>query len=203
MEPTTKTTTILEMHDPGDLRPKTLDRPGLRVERMAIPCPEFNKFLHTMVGQAHRWGGRRTWTRDDWIAYANRETLETWVATLDGTPAGYFEIEKEYRVDAKKPIPEALLESYVEGVKLEGETLKIREYRFKNPRSVSLVMVQGRNREIRRVFAHWHIALKRIHRTRIGIVRLQTLPPGQYRPLSRKEIDWFLRRADGRTAERW
>ena len=95
MEPTSKTTTILEMCDPGDLRPKTVERSGLRVERMAIPFPEYNKFLHTVVGQAYRWGGRQAWTREDWIAYAQRETLETWVATVDGTPAGYFEIEKE------------------------------------------------------------------------------------------------------------
>lgn len=108
------------------------------------------------------------------------------------------EIEKEYRVDAKKPIPEDLLESYMAGITLDDESFQIKEYRYKNPRSVRLVLSEGKNREIRRVFAHWHIALKRIHRVRIGIVRLLTIPPGQYRPLSRKEIDWFVQYASSR-----
>jgi len=47
-----------------------------------------------MVGHPHRWGGRETWTAEDWIAYASRDELQTWVAYVDGTPAGYCEMEK-------------------------------------------------------------------------------------------------------------
>ena len=54
MNAKTKTTYYLEMLHPGDLRPKTVQRPGLRVERMTIPCPEYNKFLHTVIGYPHR-----------------------------------------------------------------------------------------------------------------------------------------------------
>ena len=94
MNPQTKTTYYLEMLHPEDLQPKMVERAGLRVERMTTPCPEFNKFLHTIVGHAYRWGGRRAWTGADWIAYASREVLQTWVAYVDGTPAGYCEMEK-------------------------------------------------------------------------------------------------------------
>lgn len=94
INPQTKTTYYLEMLHPADLRPKTVERPGLRVERMTTPCPEFNKFLHTLVGHPHRWGGRETWTAEDWIAYVHRDELQTWVAYVDGTPAGYCEMEK-------------------------------------------------------------------------------------------------------------
>ena len=89
-----KITYTLEMRHPGDLRPKTVDRPDLRIERMTTPYPEFNKFLHTVVGYAYRWGGRQHWTEEDWVAYAARVDLETWVAYVEGTPAGYFEIER-------------------------------------------------------------------------------------------------------------
>lgn len=94
MNDTVKITYTLEMHHPSDLNPKTVERPDLRIERMATPCPEFNKFLHTVVGHAYRWGGRAAWTKENWVAYACRDELETWVAYVEGTPAGYFEIEK-------------------------------------------------------------------------------------------------------------
>lgn len=104
-------------------------------------------------------------------------------------------IEKEYRVDAKKPIPEELLQAYAEGVTVDGETYRLETYRYKTPRSVRITLVEGKNREIRRVFGHWKIGLRRIHRIRIGIVQLKDIPSGQYRPLSQKEVDWFFQKA--------
>jgi GNAT superfamily N-acetyltransferase len=89
-----KTTYTLEMRSLDGLRPRRVDWAGLRIEQMVTPCPEFSKFLHTVVGHAYRWGGRQDWTREDWTAYAGREDLETWVAYVEGTPAGYFEIER-------------------------------------------------------------------------------------------------------------
>jgi GNAT superfamily N-acetyltransferase len=53
-----------------------------------------NKFLHTLVGHNYRWGGRSDWGEEEWIAYASREELHTWVAYFYGTPAGYCEMEK-------------------------------------------------------------------------------------------------------------
>jgi len=89
-----KTTYTLDMRHPDDLQPKRVEWPGLRIERLTVPCPEYLKFLHTVIGHAYRWAGREDWTREDWIAYAGREDLETWVAYVGGTPAGYFEMEK-------------------------------------------------------------------------------------------------------------
>jgi ribosomal protein S18 acetylase RimI-like enzyme len=90
-----KTTYILEMLSPDELRPKYADFPDLRIERMEVRCPEFSKFLHTIVGHDYRWGGRAGWGKDDWYNYVNRDEMETWVAYLSGTPAGYFELEKK------------------------------------------------------------------------------------------------------------
>jgi GNAT superfamily N-acetyltransferase len=93
MDGPTKTTYTLEMLHPSDLRPKTTDLPGLRIDRMIAPCPEFSMFLHTMVGYDYRWGGRTEWTKEDWYVHATRADMETWVAYVAGTPAGYFELE--------------------------------------------------------------------------------------------------------------
>jgi len=89
----TKTTYTLEMCSPGDLRPVRVSLPGWRIERMQVRLPEFNAFLHTVVGTDYRWGGRSDWGKDEWTAYVQRQELATWVAYMDGTPAGYFELE--------------------------------------------------------------------------------------------------------------
>jgi 23S rRNA pseudouridine2605 synthase len=104
-------------------------------------------------------------------------------------------IEKEYRVDTGKPVPEELLEEYRKGIEVDGERYTLMSYRYKSPRSIRLVLVEGKNREIRRVFAHWRIGVKRIHRVRIGIVRLGDMPAGSHRPLSVKEINWLASQA--------
>lgn len=88
-----KITYTLEMNHPDEFRPKRVDLPDLRVERMEIPCPEFNSFLHTVVGHDYRWGGRIGWGQEEWNAYVRRPGFETWVAYWTGTPAGYFELE--------------------------------------------------------------------------------------------------------------
>jgi len=92
---------MLEMANPGDLRAKYVDYPGLQIERMETKCPEFNKFLHTLVGYDYRWGGKTDWGKDDWYRYVNRDELETWVAYVSGTPAGYFELGKRPEGDVQ------------------------------------------------------------------------------------------------------
>jgi len=89
-----KITYTLEMRCPEELRPKYIDCPELRIEKVEIKIPEYNKFLHTMVGYEYRWGGRNNWDRNDWNWYVNRDELETWVAYISATPIGYFELEK-------------------------------------------------------------------------------------------------------------
>jgi 23S rRNA pseudouridine2605 synthase len=113
------------------------------------------------------------------------------------------QVEKEYHVEAQKPIDEAMLKEYQEGIRIDGELYRLKGYQYRTPRSVRLTLVEGKNREIRRVFAHWRIGVKKIHRIRIGIVQLRGIPIGQYRPLTQKEVDWFFRNAkESRAARR-
>ena len=93
MKEKVRTSYRLEMHTSSDLRPKLKVVPGFRIEKMEIPCPELNKFFHTVVGYEYLWGGRTEWGRKEWYDYVNRDQLETWIASMSGTPAGYFELE--------------------------------------------------------------------------------------------------------------
>jgi GNAT superfamily N-acetyltransferase len=85
----------LEMTSSADLRPSRPRAEGFRVERAWIPTPELNRFLYTAVGGDWYWIDRLEWTYRQWLAWLDRPELETWIGFLEGTPAGYFELERQ------------------------------------------------------------------------------------------------------------
>ncbi len=98
------------------------------------------------------------------------------------------EIEKEYLVETKKEIPEELLKEYLKGVYVEGELYRLKSYTFRSPKSVRLVLLEGKNREIRKVFSSRGLYPKRIHRIRIGSIMVKGIDSGKYRNLTQKEV---------------
>src|SRR4030095_12882653 len=52
-------------------------------------------FLYTAVGGDWFWIDRLSWTYEQWLAWVDRPELETWIGSVEGTPAGYFELEKQ------------------------------------------------------------------------------------------------------------
>ncbi len=89
------TTYYLELHDPAELRPARAVGAELEMRQARIPAPELNRFLYTAVGGGWHWIDRLGWTYQQWCAYLDRLELETWVAYVSGTPAGYFELERQ------------------------------------------------------------------------------------------------------------
>ena len=87
------TTYHLEMNRSEDLKPKEAHIDGMRVERVCIPSPELNRFFYVTVGQRSQWIDRLVWSEKDWINWAKRDELQTWVLYVKGAPAGYFELE--------------------------------------------------------------------------------------------------------------
>ncbi len=102
------------------------------------------------------------------------------------------EFEKEYIADTGDQISEETLKEMIKGVRINGELYRIKSYSFKTPYRVSLVLVEGKNREIRNIFSHYRIKLKKLQRVRIGCVKLTGILPGTYRYLGEKEVKWFL-----------
>lgn len=86
------TTWYLEMLDSKQLRPALPGNYSLRIAQAEIPSPEFSRFLYTSVGGDWHWRDRLTWTHDRWMDYLNRPEIQTWVAYISGTPAGYVEL---------------------------------------------------------------------------------------------------------------
>ena len=83
--------TYLEIHDPAALRPAAPPRlEGVEVARAEPPDGELNRWFYVEVGAAHNWIDNLGRSEADWQAWAER--VETWVATVDGRRAGYYEL---------------------------------------------------------------------------------------------------------------
>jgi len=85
----------LEMLSPDDLRPSTKIVEDLEIKQVKIPCPEYNRFLYSAVGRVWNWFEKLSWTEKQWQEHVNQPGLETWVGYVSGTPAGYFELDKQ------------------------------------------------------------------------------------------------------------
>jgi GNAT superfamily N-acetyltransferase len=82
------------MTDPGRLPEPPAPDPGLEVRRAELPSPELSRMLYAGVGADWYWTDRLAWTWERWHEWLDRGELETWVAYVRGTPAGFFELER-------------------------------------------------------------------------------------------------------------
>lgn len=89
------TTVHLEMTSPEQLRPKRVELDGLEVRQVELPSPEFSRFLYVLVGREFDWTDRLPHDRETWLSYLDRPELETWAMYVRGTPAGYYELERQ------------------------------------------------------------------------------------------------------------
>ncbi|WP_304222726.1 pseudouridine synthase [Gracilinema caldarium] len=107
------------------------------------------------------------------------------------------ELEKEYLVDSTVPIPDSMLEAFSRGIEIEGERYTCASIERLGRKSVRVVLIEGKNREIRRVFSYFHLHPQRLHRVRIGHLLLGSLPEGQSRPLTAEELKQFQKYTEG------
>jgi len=56
--------------------------------------PELNRFLYIAVGANWCWYMRLDWSHEQWQALLAKPDVVTWVAYLEATPIGYFELAK-------------------------------------------------------------------------------------------------------------
>ena len=93
---TAVTITHLEMTDPAQLRSAHSNRAEWAIVPVTVPLPELNRFLYTAVGGDWYWIDRLSWTYEDWLKYVDRPSLRTWLVTVRGVPAGYFDSSQSF-----------------------------------------------------------------------------------------------------------
>ena len=83
-------TTHLELTRAAGLRPPA-GPPPARLRVTQVHDARLNRDLYARVGAGWSWTDRLGWSASAWAAHAGR--VETWLATVDGEPAGYYELD--------------------------------------------------------------------------------------------------------------
>ena len=99
-----------------------------------------------------------------------------------------FKIEKEYEVMLDRPWDSAHAQKLLRGIFLDGQRAQITRLHPIGATRLRVVLRQGINQQIRRMFYAIGYEVKRLVRVRIGRLRLGNLPRGDWRPLTKSEL---------------
>lgn len=98
-------------------------------------------------------------------------------------------IEREYILTLAEDIPGGVLGKLRSGVSIgPGPLCRPVSVTPQGARRLSVVLSSGRYHEVRRMAAAAGLALSSLERTRFGPIQIGDLPRGEYRNLSRKEV---------------
>jgi 23S rRNA pseudouridine2605 synthase len=99
-----------------------------------------------------------------------------------------YKIEKEYEVTLNRSWDSALTRKLLRGIVLDGQRARIEQLHPVSLTRLRVVLRQGINRQIRRMFATVGYHVKHLVRVRIGSLRLGDLPRGHWRTLTESDL---------------
>ncbi|WP_201509710.1 23S rRNA pseudouridine(2604) synthase RluF [Psychrobacter alimentarius] len=109
--------------------------------------------------------------------------------------------EKEYLVTVNKPITDSFIEGLAGGVPMLGKMTKKCPVTKVAPTVFNITLVQGLNRQIRRMCEHFGYEVVKLERTRIMNVSLKGLPVGDWRDLTPKELSVLLKAVEDSSSD--
>lgn len=109
--------------------------------------------------------------------------------------------EKEYLVTVDKPIRDDFIEGMANGVPILGTKTKKCRVTKEAPKVFRITLVQGLNRQIRRMCEHFGYEAMRLERTRIMNVDVKGLAVGDWRDLTEKELKVLLAAVENSSSE--
>lgn len=138
------------------------------------------------------------------IGRLDRNTTGVLLLTNDGELANQlmhprYEVKKAYKVTLDRPLTDQDAERLKRGIHLEdGVTAESEVYFLPGGRRklVGVIIHEGRNREVRRMFEHLGYEVKKLDRVAYGEITAEGLRRGEWRYLTRQELN-LLRKAAG------
>jgi 23S rRNA pseudouridine2604 synthase len=95
--------------------------------------------------------------------------------------------EKEYLVTVDKPVTEQFITNMAKGVPVLGVMTKKCKVIKESPFVFRIILIQGLNRQIRRMCEHFGFNVTKLERVRIMNISLKGLPVGEWRELTPEE----------------
>ena len=108
------------------------------------------------------------------------------ILTQDGTMAKKIIgenviVEKEYLVKVQGNLTDENLRLLNHGITLDGYKLKPAKVSWQNENQLKFILIEGRNRQIRKMCTMVNLKVTSLKRVRIGDINLGNLPLGQWR----------------------
>jgi 23S rRNA pseudouridine2605 synthase len=154
--------------------------------------------IYSLIPKGDRWlapVGRLDMASEGLLLLTNDSA---WGARLASPEA---HVQKTYHVQIASLPDQNLLHRLLTGIDGGGEILKVKSANVLRAGDkncwLEIILDEGKNRHIRRMFEHLEIDVLRLVRVGIGPLQLGDLPKGRTRELSRAEVESFG--ASGRT----
>ena len=109
--------------------------------------------------------------------------------------------EKDYVVTVNKPITDSFIEGLAGGVPILGRMTKKCPVTKVAHTVFNITLVQGLNRQIRRMCEHFGYEVVKLERTRIMNVSLKGIPVGDWRDLTPEELSALLKSIESSSSE--
>lgn len=86
--------TYLQMRSPAEHQAASLQDSRIRIEKVK-DCPaSFYRYLYREVGGNYHWFDRLNWTDQEIRDHISQPGITVWVMYCEGSPAGYFQLQK-------------------------------------------------------------------------------------------------------------
>lgn len=109
--------------------------------------------------------------------------------------------EKEYLVTVNKPITDDFVFEMSNGVPILGVNTRKCKVRQISSFVFNIILIQGLNRQIRRMCEHFGYEVTKLERTRIMNINLKGIPNGEFRELSEEEMNGILKSVEKSSSE--
>ncbi len=101
-------------------------------------------------------------------------------------------VPKTYRVTIRPNITDEQIAAFQDGIEIDGRMTAPANIRVVDKAEgrvvVEVILYEGRNRQIRRMFEEFGIEVARLKRTAVGSIKLGMLPQGKWRELNEEEV---------------
>jgi len=101
--------------------------------------------------------------------------------------------EKEYEVTVDRPVTREFIEGMMKGVPILDTVTLPCKVRRTGDKSFNIIIVQGLNRQIRRMCEYFGYNVTSLRRIRIMNIKLGNMKPGQWRELTKEEFSTLIK----------